>query len=209
MSVTGSRNAWWALVFAVGQVACRGPSKSTDDPTGTPEAGPQDSGALVIELPTDDNPFDDPRRGSDTGRPPPDSADPHTPELYLRYGAVAWSQLDLRRGHIKLTDGDYTCAELFDPGAPLAQGVHADLDPTFDASGMPVWETTYQVQADRPTIVNGIIQVGGGGTPVCEEARLYVLSWDARSAVVQFVGPTVTTGEVELINCGERAPWGE
>ena len=195
----------WPLVCLC---ACSGDDKDPT-PTGSATPVPVDSGEWTIGLPTDDTPFDDPRRGAETGLPPPDSADPEATELYLRHGGVAWSQLDVKRGHIKLTAGDFTCAELFDPGSALAEGVHTDIDPLHTDDLEPIWEGAYPVGNDRPNLVNTIVQFAGEGSPAPDDAVLTVHAWTDRGVLVSFESSVVSTTPIEVWNCGEKGPWGE
>lgn len=179
-------------------------------PSGSADpSGASDTGTWTIGLPVDDTPSDDPRREPDTGLPPPDSGDPEAAELYLRHGGVAWSELDLFRGHVKLTDGDFTCAELFDAGALLAQGVHTDVDPVHDDLGVPQWEASYRVSDDRPALTNAIVQAAGSGSPVPEDAVLTIHTWTDREVVIEYIGGGLASGPVVVWNCGLRSAWAE
>lgn len=196
------------LLPVLGLVACSG--DAPDKPaTGSAGQGPVDTGEWVIELPTDDVPFDDPRRGAETGLPPTDSGDPESAELYLRHGGVAWSQLDLMRGHIKLTTGDFTCAELFDPGMPLAEGVHTDIDPRHTDASEPIWTDAYRPGTARPSLTNTIVQFGGTGSPPSDDTVLTIHTWSERSVVISYTSSALSSPPIEVWNCGERGPWAE
>jgi len=192
------------MLWAVSCAEPPAPKEGLSEPAGATE----DSGQWTATLPTDDTVFEDPRRGEDTGLAPADSEVPDASDLYLRHGGVAWSQLDLKRGHVKLTAGDFACSELFDPGSPLAEGVHTDIDPLMDDSEEPIWVDEYQLGEERPALANTIVQFAGSGSPPEDGALLTVHSWTDRSVVVSFVSGELSAERVELWNCGERGPWG-
>lgn len=198
---------WVAAGGLLWAVSCAEPPAPKDHPS-EPAGATEDSGYWTATLPTDDTVFEDPRRGEDTGLPPADSEVPDASDLYLRHGGVAWSQLDLKRGHVKLTAGEFACAELFDPGSPLAEGVHTDIDPLMDDALEPVWVDSYRPGMERPALTNTIVQFAGNGSPPAEDAVLTVHSWNDRTVVVSYVSSTLATEPIELWNCGEKGPWG-
>ncbi len=193
-------------LFCVGLCACGGSPPPITTPVWPVEAT-VDSGSWEVSIPVDNAAFDDPRRAVDTGLAVSGNSHLETPELYLRHGVVAWSLLDVQRAHVKITAGDFTCAEMFDVGSALAEGIHVDLDPVYSDADGPRWQDVYLVQNARPAMANGIVQYAGEGTPMPEEALLQVHSWGDRVVEVSFTSTLVSSGLVALTNCGERAPW--
>lgn len=197
-----------ARLWLLTACACSATQKDERPPEATvPEAA--DSGPWEVGLPVDPSSFDDPRRGVDTGLATSDSGGSERPVLYLRHGVAAWSMLDVKRAHVKLTAGDFTCAEVFDAGSLLAEGVHADLDPLIADDGTPQWVDTYHIRTERPAMANAIIQYAGSGSAPPEDSVMEVLSWNERTVEVQFTSSVVSSGVVALTNCGERWPWSE
>jgi len=196
------------VVVVVGVCACGGAPPPATRPVPASQPG-VDSGVWEAALPIDNTPFDDPRRGVDTGLAVTGTTGGDMPELYLRHGLFAWSLLDVKRGHVKITTGDFTCGELFDRGSALAEGIHVDIDPLYTDAAEPQWEDTYLVQNARPAMANGIVQYAGEGSAFPEDAVLVVHSWGERTVEVAFSSSVVSSEVVALTNCGERAPWVE
>ena len=138
-----------ARLWVLAACACSATPNAERPPEATvPEAA--DSGPWEVGLPVESSSFDDPRRGVDTGLATSDSGGSERPVLYLRHGVAAWSMLDVKRAHVKLTAGDFTCAEVFDAGSLLAEGVHADLDPLIAEDGTPRWVDTTTSATSAP-----------------------------------------------------------